>query len=54
VARLVGGKAHQQKKRKPARLKREKAQKHGKKREVRKIEEEKVACPAREKAQQEE
>jgi len=50
---LVGGKAHQQKKRKPAHLKREKAQKHGKKREVRRIEEEKAACPAREKVQQE-
>jgi len=29
-------------------------QKHGKKREVRRIEEEKVMCPAREKVQQEE
>jgi len=41
------GKAHQQEKRKPVHLERGKAQEYGEKRKVRKMEEEKVACPAR-------
>jgi len=54
VVRLVGEKAHQQEERKLAHLKRGKVQECGKKRGVRKIEEEKTASPARGEAQQEE
>jgi len=52
VAHPVGGKAHQQEERKPAHLKRGKAQEHGKKRELRRVEEEKAACSIGGKAQQ--
>ena len=45
---------HQQEKRKPVHLEREKVQEHSEKRKVRKIEEEKVVCSAREEVQQEE
>jgi len=54
VAHLVRGQAHQQEERKLAHLERGKVQKCGKKREVRRMEEEKAVCPARGEVQQEE